>query len=300
MCDSKETIHLIKQLRHNKTLAEEDYHYMLPTMVDGRMQGAIMVSEGTLILVGEPTHECTPESKPQCEEAEDTPFHARVEELNDDETRDVVLVDEQCQPLVLVEGEGDTQGGSTDCGEKSDQTEQSKDTDLSFKDIVVSESRDNLVEAIKADESLATARKLADDLQEGYHWIEGLLFRTRLEAMGDTIEQLSLPIQYRLRCLTLSHDKFGHAGRNRMGQHIKRYFYWPSMTRDAAKHIKSCDTCQIMDKTLPKRLLVTVPSERVAVDIVGPFQVAKVGFKYLLMYLDMATRWPEAIPLRVD
>ena len=56
---------------------------MPPTMVDGRMQGVIMVSEGTLILVGVPTHECTPESELQCEEAEDTPVHARVEELND-------------------------------------------------------------------------------------------------------------------------------------------------------------------------------------------------------------------------
>ena len=198
----------------------------------------------------------------------------------------MVLVDEQCQPSVLVEGEGDMQGDSTDCGVKSDQTELSKETDLSFKDIVVSESRDNLAKAIKADESLATARMLADDLQVGYHWIEGLLFRTRLDAMGDMIEQLSLPIQYRQMCLTLSHDKFGHAGRNRMGQHIKRYFYWPSMTGDAAKYIKSCDTCQRMDKTLPNRLLmqrrelVTVPSESVAVNIVGPFRVAKVGFKY--------------------
>ena len=121
----------------------------------------------------------------------------------------MVLVDEQCQPSVLVEGEGDTQGGSTDSGEKSDQTEQTQDTELSVKDIVVSESRDNLAEAIKADESLATARKLADDLQEGYHWIEGLLFRTRLDAMGDTVEQLCLPTQYKQRCLTLSHDSLG-------------------------------------------------------------------------------------------
>ena len=72
------------------------------------------------------------------------------------------------------------------------------------------------------------------------------------------------------------------------------------MTVDAAKHIKSCDVCQRMDKTLPRRMtmlhreLVTVPSEWVAIDVVGPFLVAKGRFKYLLTYLDMATRWPEA------
>ena len=54
------------------------------------------------------------------------------------------------------------------------------------------------------------------------------------------------------------------------------------------------------DKNLPRQMMmqtrevVTVPSERVAVDIVGPFPVAKGGFRYLLTYLDMATRWPEA------
>ena len=43
---------------------------------------------------------------------------------------------------------------------------------------------------------------------------------------------------------------------------------------------------------------MTVPAETVAIDIVGPFPVVKGGFKYLLTYLDMATRWPEAVPLR--
>ena len=33
-------------------------------------------------------------------------------------------------------------------------------------------------------------------------------------------------------------------------------------------------------------------------DIVGPFPTAKGGFRFLLTYIDMATRWPEAIPLR--
>ena len=159
-----------------------------------------------------------------------------------------------------------------------------------------------LMETTKADMSLTTARTLADEQQEGYHWREGLLFRTRLDALGDTIEQLCLPTTYRQRCFTLAHDDFGHAGRNKMTQHIKRYFYWPSMTADSAKHIKECDTCQRKDKTLPRRMtmqrreIVMLPSEWVAIDIVGPFPVAKGGFKYIFTYLDMATRWPEAIP----
>ena len=296
--NKEEIQHLFGQLEKNGHLAEEDSHYMPPRMVDGKVQGAVTVSEGTLVVGKDTPHSDTSVSEPQCEEVTDKTVHAQVEVSDAEETRDVGLAVEQCQPSVLVEAEGDMHEGSGDSGEQEHHQE------LCVKDITNNESRDKLVEAIKADTSLTTARQLADDLQEGYHWVEGLLFRTRLNALGDTVEQLCLPSPYRQRCLTLAHDSFGHAGRNKMGQHINRYFYWPSMTADAAKHIKSCDTCQRQDKTMPKRMtmqrreIVTVPSERVAIDIVGPFPVARGGFKYLLTYLDMATRWPEAIPLR--
>ena len=62
--------------------------------------------------------------------------------------------------------------------------------------------------------------------------------------------------------------------------------------------------CQKHTKAMPKPMpmqeceVVSVPSERVCVDIVGPFPTAKGGFRFLLTYIDMATRWPEAIPPR--
>ena len=46
------------------------------------------------------------------------------------------------------------------------------------------------------------------------------------------------------------------------------------------------------------REIVAVPSERVAEDIVDPFSVAKGGFRYLLTCINMATRWPETVPLK--
>jgi len=46
------------------------------------------------------------------------------------------------------------------------------------------------------------------------------------------------------------------------------------------------------------REIVTLPFERVAVDLVGPFPVAKGGFRFLLTCVDLATRWPEAVPIR--
>ena len=185
------------------------------------------VSEGTLVETEESTHTVISYPESQSEETEDTVEHAQVEVYGDEETREKSLADVQVQPSVSVEAEGVALGGSDDSVEQ---------VELSVKDIVNQEPRDKLVEAIKSDNTLATARTLADEQQEGYHWVEGLLFRARLDTLGDTVEQLCLPTQYRARCLTLSHDSFGHAGRNEIGQHIKHFFYWPSMTADAARH----------------------------------------------------------------
>ena len=41
-----------------------------------------------------------------------------------------------------------------------------------------------------------------------------------------------------------------------------------------------------------------VMTERVCMDLVGPLPKAKGGVEYMLTYIDVATRWPEAVPLR--
>ena len=85
---------------------------------------------------------------------------------------------------------------------------------------------------------------------------------------------------------------------------IRHFFYWPTITVDCLNHIKSCEKCQRMDKSVPRKSLmqerevVSIPAERVAIDLVGPFPMAKGGFKYVMTCIDVATRWPKAIPLR--
>jgi len=47
-----------------------------------------------------------------------------------------------------------------------------------------------------------------------------------------------------------------------------------------------------------EREVVTLPSERVAIDLVGPLPKARGGFEYILTCVDLATRWPEAVALK--
>ena len=162
--------------------------------------------------------------------------------------------------------------------------------------------RSELVQLTSMDKTLEPMRKLAELGKEGYHFKEGILYSIRLHTFGQPNKQICLPEEYRLRCLKLAHNNFGHQGRNKMVQLIQPFFNWPTMTKDCLAHIRRYDKCQRIDKTRPRqnsmqiREMPTVPFERVAIDLVGPFPTAVGGFKFMLTCIDMATRWPEAIP----
>ena len=125
-----------------------------------------------------------------------------------------------------------------------------------------------LAQATEADPTLATARSLAMSKLEGYHYLDGIVFRTRLDVFGDAREQICLPLPYRSKCLKMAHNNFGHQGRNKMVDFVRPFFYWPTITVDCLAHIKSCNVRQKMEKSLPKkctmqeRELVSVPAER--------------------------------------
>ncbi len=47
-----------------------------------------------------------------------------------------------------------------------------------------------------------------------------------------------------------------------------------------------------------ERPILAEPFESVAIDLVGPLPKGKGGNRYILTYICLATRWPEAEPLR--
>ncbi|PIK37646.1 hypothetical protein BSL78_25517 [Apostichopus japonicus] len=83
-------------------------------------------------------------------------------------------------------------------------------------------------------------------------------------------------------------------------------FTWPGMQADVTRYCQSCDVCQ---RTLPKGRVTKVPLgsmplieepfQRVAVDLVGPIKPAtERGHRYILVLVDYATRYPEAVPMK--
>ena len=47
--------------------------------------------------------------------------------------------------------------------------------------------------------------------------------------------------------------------------------------------------------------VITTPWKKLAMDVVGPLTRTKTGYRYILTVVDLATRYPVAVPLkRVD
>ena len=93
-------------------------------------------------------------------------------------------------------------------------------------------------------------------------------------------------------------------GARRVTALLRQRFAWPGMGQDVIRHCRSCLTCQQCAKAparkvpMQEREVLSEPFESVAVDIVGPLPKGKGGCRFLLTAVCMASRWPEAIPLR--
>ena len=164
--------------------------------------------------------------------------------------------------------------------------------------------REALVAESKRDPSLEKWRKLADKDEGGFIWEKGLLYQ---EVTTHTLEQvlvLVLPKPFREKVLVLAHDRMQHMGARRVTILIKQRFTWPGMGQDIIQFCRSCSICQKCSKPKARKALMverpvlSEPFEVLGVDIVGPMPKGKGGYRYLLTAICMATRWPEAIPLK--
>ena len=85
--------------------------------------------------------------------------------------------------------------------------------------------------------------------------------------------------------------------------HLRQVCIWPGIHRAVKKYVKGHHECQCLTKRGVRKAPMGImpvysePFSHVAVDIVGPFPRA-CGYAYLLTYICLASRYPEAIPLK--
>lgn len=118
------------------------------------------------------------------------------------------------------------------------------------------------------------------------------------------VRRLVLPKSRRALVSRLAHDHTGHFGCKKMRVLINHRFTWPGLAKDCLDYAASCEECLKYNKAghkqamMIERPIIMEPNEVVAIDIVGPLPKGKGGAKYLLTCICLASRWPDAIPMR--
>ncbi|KAL1259008.1 hypothetical protein QQF64_009585 [Cirrhinus molitorella] len=104
--------------------------------------------------------------------------------------------------------------------------------------------------------------------------------------------------------LAHSHPMAGHLGPQNTAQRIRDRFHWPGLEAEVKRFCQACPTCQCTtpQKPPPSPLIplpiIEVPFERIGMDLVGPLPKSARGHEHILVIVDYATRYPEAVPLR--
>ncbi|MGH0185230.1 UNVERIFIED_CONTAM: hypothetical protein FKN15_017326 [Acipenser sinensis] len=134
-----------------------------------------------------------------------------------------------------------------------------------------------------------------------------LLYRVNLApGTGQPVTQLLVPPSCRLEVMRLAHDIpfAGHLGVDKTRERILARFFWLGLYKEVSKYVATCPDCQ---RVAPGRVrpaplvplpIISTPFERIAVDIVGPLLPSDSGYTHILVVVDYATRYPEAVPLR--
>lgn len=114
--------------------------------------------------------------------------------------------------------------------------------------------------------------------------------------------QLVVPTPLRHEILVGGHDDplAGHLGVNKTYDKLRDRYYWPKMFSDDQHWCLSCTHCQ-MKKSFKQHQTAPIlpipvegPFDLVALDFLGPFPVPTAGNRYIVVFSDYLTRYPEA------
>lgn len=166
------------------------------------------------------------------------------------------------------------------------------------------ESR-RLSEEQKQDESLNQWWKMAEENKNGFFVQDNVLFRNE-RILGHSFKQLCVPQSRRKVVLDLAHNSVGaHMGVKRTRERILFSFTWPGLRADVRDYVRTCPACQkharitYQDRVPIKAIELDARPFRVwFVDVLGPLFQDNTEFKYAVVMVDSATRFPFARAIR--
>ena len=96
-----------------------------------------------------------------------------------------------------------------------------------------------------------------------------------------------------------------HQGKKRLLQQLLSLgYFWPTMKQDTAKHVKTCDTCQVHGSlihthpTSLQNMTTPWPFHTWGLDLIGPINPPSNGYIWILVAIEYFTKWVEAVLLK--
>lgn len=120
-------------------------------------------------------------------------------------------------------------------------------------------------------------------------------------------KQLYVPARLRDELFTSMHEAAysAHLGKYHTVYRMARSYWWPGMSKEVYDRVEACTTCRSRNADPHTRVRVPVVSSRVpylfetvSMDFQGPFPVSNSGKRYVLTFMCVATRWPEAFAIK--
>ena len=108
-----------------------------------------------------------------------------------------------------------------------------------------------------------------------------------------------IPVSLQLRVIQIAHE--GHAGIVRTKQRCRECVWWPGIDHHIESYISNCTACTISDKgkhalPIPPLKPIQYPSKpwsKLSLDILGELHGVPQHSRFLIVLLDMHSKWPE-------
>ena len=101
-----------------------------------------------------------------------------------------------------------------------------------------------------------------------------------------------------------SHSLAGHPGIQKTCNIMSRNYFWPHCSQQTKEYILNCRTCQLSKgKVMNRAPLESYPSDLlpfmcVSTDTVGPLSTTDNGNKFILVFVDVLSRYTEIVPIK--
>ena len=157
----------------------------------------------------------------------------------------------------------------------------------------------------KTDEWCDGLRKIIENRSKNsnkYTIKDDIIYRKSYDSNHNPILLICLPKKLRRQVLRDLHDSEiggGHLGTLKTYFKVRKRFFWPNCEKTVRSYIRNCPSCQLLkdekqpEKGLMQMMDISAPFECCGVDILGPITPSSKGHQYIIIFIDLFTKWLE-------